>query len=56
MTWHEQNKEYNEILNQLFIDESWKKRAEAAQKLGFIRDGRAVNLLCRALRSRRVKK
>ena len=55
MTWHEQNKEYNEILNQLFLDESWKKRAEAAQKLGFMRDGRAVNLLCRALRSEKDK-
>ena len=51
MTWHEQNKEYNEIVNQLFLDESWKKRGEAAQKLGLMRDARAVNLLCRALRS-----
>jgi len=55
MTWHEQNKEYNEILNQLFINESWKKRAEAAQKLGIMRDARAVNLLCRALRSEKDK-
>lgn len=55
MSWREQNKEYNKILNQLFLDESWKKRAEAAQKLGFMRDGRAVNLLCRALRSEKDK-
>lgn len=55
MSWREQNKEYNEILNQLFLDESWKKRAEAAQKLGFMRDGRSVNLLCRALRSEKDK-
>ena len=55
MSWHEQNKEYNEILNQLFVNESWKKRAEAAQKLGFMRDRRAVNLLCRALRSEKDK-
>ena len=55
MSWRKQNKEYNEILNQLFLDESWKKRAEAAQKLGFMRDGRAVNLLCRALRSEKDK-
>lgn len=55
MTWHEQNKEYNEIVNQLFLDESWKKRAEAAQKLGILRDARAVNLLCRALRSEKDK-
>jgi HEAT repeat protein len=55
MTWHEQNKEYNEILNQLFLDESWKKRAEAAQNLGLMRDARSVNLLCRALRSEKDK-
>ncbi len=55
MSWREQNKEYNGILNQLFLDESWKKRAEAAQKLGFMRDGRSVNLLCRALRSEKDK-
>ncbi len=55
MSWHEQNKEYNEILNQLFLKESWKKRAEAAQKLGFMKDRRAVNLLCRALRSEKDK-
>ncbi len=55
MTWHEQNKEYNEIVNQLFLDESWKKRAEAAQKLGIMRDARVVNLLCRALRSEKDK-
>ena len=55
MTWHEQNKDYNETLNQLFLNESWKKRAEAAQKLGLMRDARAVNLLCRALRSEKDK-
>lgn len=55
MTWHEQNKEYNGILNQLFLDESWKKRAEAAQNLGLMRDARSVNLLCRALRSEKDK-
>ena len=55
MTWREQNEEYNKTLNQLFLNESWKKRAEAAQKLGIMRDGRAVNLLCRALRSEKEK-
>ena len=55
MTWNQQNKEYNEILNQLFLDESWKKRAEAAQNLGLMRDARSVNLLCRALRSEKDK-
>jgi HEAT repeat protein len=51
MTWHEQNIKYNTIINQLFQDEDWKKRAEAARELGIMKEGRSVNLLCRALRS-----
>jgi len=49
-SWHEKNKEFNALINQLFHDEDWQKRAEAARQLGLKRDGRAVNLLCRALR------
>ncbi len=49
-SWHEKNKEFNDLINQLFHDEDWQKRAEAARQLGLKRDGRAVNLLCRALR------
>ncbi|MFX1487959.1 MAG: HEAT repeat domain-containing protein [Promethearchaeota archaeon] len=51
MTWHEQNIKYNSLVKQLFHDEDWQKRADAARKLGIMKDGRAVNLLCRALRS-----
>ena len=50
MNWHEKNANFNSLIKQLFheIDES--KRAEAARQLGFLRDGRSVNLLCKALK------
>ncbi len=51
MTWHEQNVKYNALIKQLFHDEKWQKRAEAARELGIMEEGRAVNLLCRALKS-----
>jgi len=51
MSWHDQNAQFNEIINQLFQKESWHKRAEAAKELGLMKDGRAVNLLCKALKS-----
>ncbi|MFW9902622.1 MAG: HEAT repeat domain-containing protein [Candidatus Thorarchaeota archaeon] len=51
MNWHEKNAEFNALLKQLFHDDDWQKRAEAARKLGLLKDGRATNLLCRALRS-----
>ena len=51
MSWHIQNALFNEIINQLFQKESWHKRAEAAKQLGLMKDGRAVNLLCKALKS-----
>ena len=51
MSWHEQNIKYNALIKQLFHDEDWQKRAEAARELGIMEEGRAVNLLCRALRS-----
>ena len=51
MSWHEQNLKYNALIKQLFHDEDWQKRAEAARELGIMEEGRAVNLLCRALRS-----
>jgi HEAT repeat protein len=51
MAWRKANEKYNQILKQLFQDENWHKRAEAARHLGLIKDGRSVNLLCRALRS-----
>ncbi|MFW9896651.1 MAG: HEAT repeat domain-containing protein [Candidatus Thorarchaeota archaeon] len=51
MNWHKQNTKYNSLINQLFHDEDWQQRAEAARELGIMREGRAVNLLCRALRA-----
>ena len=54
-SWHSKNKEFNTLINQLFHADNWQKRAEAARELGLMRDGRAVNLLCRALRSENEK-
>jgi len=54
-SWHEKNKEFNALIKELFHAENWQKRAEAARQLGYMRDGRAVNLLCRALRSENDK-
>ncbi len=51
MNWHERNVKYNALIKQLFHDEKWQRRAEAARELGIMEDGRAVNLLCRALKS-----
>jgi len=51
MDWHAQNISFNAVIKQLFHDKNWQKRAEAARQLGFLRDGRSVNLLCRALKS-----
>ena len=51
MSWHIQNALFNEIINQLFQKESWHNRAEAAKQLGLMKDGRAVNLLCKALKT-----
>ncbi|MHA2283872.1 MAG: HEAT repeat domain-containing protein [Promethearchaeota archaeon] len=51
MNWHEQNVKYNALIKTLFHDEDWQQRAEAARELGIMEEGRAVNLLCRALRS-----
>ena len=51
MTWHETNAEFNALIKQLFHDDDWQKRAEAARQLGLLKDGRATNLLCTALRS-----
>ena len=49
MSWHEQNKEFNNLIKELFHNPDWQGRAEAARKLGFLKDGRATNLMCRAL-------
>lgn len=51
MDWHKKNTNFNALIKQLFHDRDHQKRAEAARQLGFLRDGRAVNLLCRALKN-----
>jgi HEAT repeat protein len=51
MNWHEQNVKFNSLIKQLFHDDDWQKRADAARELGIMKEGRSVNLLCRALRS-----
>ncbi|MFX0187924.1 MAG: HEAT repeat domain-containing protein [Candidatus Hodarchaeota archaeon] len=54
-SWHEKNREFNALIKQLFHSEDWQKRSDAARELGLMKDGRAVNLLCRALRSEKDK-
>lgn len=51
MNWYEKNAEFNALIKQLFHDSNWQERAEAARKLGLMKDGRATNLMCRALRT-----
>jgi HEAT repeat protein len=51
MNWKSLNENYNALIKQLFHGKEWEDRAEAARQLGFLQDGRAVNLLCRALKS-----
>lgn len=53
MDWNNQNANFNALIKQLFHGKGWKNRAEAALELGLLKDGRAVNLLCRALQSER---
>jgi HEAT repeat protein len=42
--------DFNRLIRNLFHAEEWKERAEAARNLGYLQDGRAVNLMCKALR------
>jgi HEAT repeat protein len=51
MNWHEKNAEFNALIKQLFHDDDWQNRADAARQLGLLKDGRATNLMCRALKS-----
>ncbi len=43
--------DFNENLRRLFNEEKWEDRAYAARNLGYMRDGRAVNLLVKAFKS-----
>jgi HEAT repeat protein len=55
MDWHKANERYNGLINKLFHGKEWQERSEAARELGIMKEGRAVNLLCRALRSEQDK-
>lgn len=44
-----QEDEYDQYMKQLFGSENWEERAEAARKIGHLEQGRATNLLVRAL-------
>ena len=51
MNWQAKNINFNALIRQVFHDKDSDKRAEAARQLGFLQDGRSVNLLCRALKT-----
>ncbi|TFF93437.1 MAG: HEAT repeat domain-containing protein [Promethearchaeota archaeon] len=51
MDWKKINENFNTYLKDLFHAEEWEQRAEAAREIGLMRDARATNLLCRALRT-----
>ncbi len=44
------NEAFNSYVKKLFESSSWKDRAIAAQKLGQLKEGRATNMLARALK------
>ena len=44
-----QDKDYNDLIKLLFHDENWEVRAEAARQIGLKSDGRATNILYKAL-------
>ncbi|MFX1276278.1 MAG: HEAT repeat domain-containing protein [Promethearchaeota archaeon] len=44
-----QENEYNQLIKNLFRSEKWEERAEAARRIGHLEQGRAINLLVRAL-------
>ena len=46
-----ENDAFEKLVNQLFTSDTWEKRAEAARKIGHLKDGKATNLLVRALKS-----
>ena len=43
--------EFNLLIRQLFHDDDWQKRAEAARRIGLLKDKRASNMLWRAIKS-----
>ncbi|MEJ2248347.1 MAG: HEAT repeat domain-containing protein [Candidatus Lokiarchaeota archaeon] len=43
--------DFNKNIKNLFHNDDWQERANAARNLGLMKDGRATNLLCRALKT-----
>jgi len=50
MAWQAKNINFNNLIKQMLHDKDSEKRAESARQMGFLRDARSVNLLCRALK------
>ncbi|TXT61829.1 MAG: PBS lyase HEAT-like repeat protein [Promethearchaeota archaeon] len=50
MSEESRDEDFNRLIKILFHGKAWQDRAEAARNLGLLEDGRAVNLLCKALR------
>ena len=53
MAWQAKNINFNNLIKKLLHDKDSEKRAESARQMGFLRDARSVNLLCRALKTER---
>ena len=51
MNWQSKNTKFNDLIKQMLHDKDSEKRAGSARQLGFLRDARSVNLLCRALKT-----
>ncbi len=51
MAWQAKNVNFNNLIKQMLHDKDPEKRAESARQLGFLRDARSVNLLCRAIKT-----
>jgi len=53
MEWRTKNTDFNNLIKNMLHNEDFEKRAESARQVGFLRDGRSVNLFCRALKTER---
>ena len=51
MEQNTQEEQYNLLIKKLFGSENWEDRAEAARKIGHLEQGRATNLLIKALQN-----
>jgi len=51
MEWRTKNANFSILIKGLLHDKDSEKRAEFARQLGFLRDTRSVNLVCRALKT-----